>query len=96
MDKMRNEYIRGTSHMGKFGEKTREARLIWYGHLRRKDDGYIGRRMLRMEWPGKRKQGRPKRRFIDVVKEDMAEVEVTEEDTVNRNNCIRKIRCGDP
>ena len=69
--------------------------FIWYGHLRRKDDGYIGRRMLRMELPGKRKRGRPKRRFMDVVKEDMAEVEVTEEDTVDRRNWRKKIRCGD-
>ena len=86
MDKIRNEYIRGTAQVGKFGEKTREARLRWYGHLRRKYDGYIGRRMLWMELPGKRKRGKPKRRFIDVVKEDVAEVEVTEEDTVDRNN----------
>ena len=50
----------------------------------RKDDRYIGSRMLRTELPGKRKPGRPKRRFMDVVKEDMAEVEVTEEDTVLR------------
>ena len=35
MDKIRNEYIRGTAQVGKFGEKTREARLRWYGHLRR-------------------------------------------------------------
>ena len=49
-----------------------------------------------MELPGKRKRGRPKRRFMDVVKEDMAEVEVTEEDTVDRHNWRRKIRCGDP
>ena len=96
MDKIRNEYIRGTAQVGKFGEKTREARLRWYGHVRRKDDGYIGRRMLRMELPGKRKRGRPKRRFMDAVKEDMAEVEVTEEDTVDRINWRRKIRCGDP
>ena len=96
MDKIRNEYIRGTAQVGKFGEKTREARLRWYGHLRRNDDGYIGRRMLRMELPGKRKRGRPKRRFMDVVKEDMAEVEVTEEDTVDRRNWRKKIRCGDP
>ena len=96
MDKIRNEYIRGTAQVGKFGEKTREARLRWYGHLRRKDDGYIGRRMLRMELSGKRKRGRPKRRFMDVVKEDMAEVEVTEEDTVDRRNWRKKIRCGDP
>ena len=32
--------------------------------------------------PGKRKPGRPKRRFMDVVKEHMADVEVTEEDTL--------------
>ena len=68
MDKTRNENIRGTAQVGKFGEKTREARLRWYGHLRGKDDGYIGRRMLRMELPGKRKRERPKRRFMDVVK----------------------------
>ena len=49
-----------------------------------------------MELQGKRKRGRPKRRFMDVVKDDMAEVEVTEEDTVDRKNWRRKIRCGDP
>ena len=27
MDKIRNEYIRGTAEVGRFGEKTREARL---------------------------------------------------------------------
>ena len=49
-----------------------------------------------MELPGKKKRGRPKWRFMDVVKEDMAEDEVTEEDTFDRNNWRRKIRCGDP
>ena len=65
-------------------------------HVRRKDDVYIGRMMLRMELPGKRKRGRSKRRFMDVVKEDMADVEVTQEDTEDRNNWRWKIRCGDP
>ena len=96
MDKIRNEYIRGTAQVGRFGEKTREARLRWYGHVLRKDDGYVGRRMLKMELPGKRKRGRPKRRFMDVVKEDMAEVEVKEEDADDRSNWRLKIRCGDP
>ena len=52
--------------------------------------------MLRMELSGRRKRGRPKRRFMDVVKEDMAEVEVTEEDTEDRTNWRWKMRCGDP
>ena len=33
---------------------------------------------------------------MDVVKEDMAEAEVTEEDTVDRNNWRRKIHCRNP
>ena len=33
MDTIRNEYIRGTVHVGWFGEKTREARLKWFGHV---------------------------------------------------------------
>ena len=96
MAKIRNEYIRGTAQVGRLSEKTREARLRWYGHVRRKDDWDIWGRMLRMELPGKSKWGRPKRRSMDVLKEDMAEVEVTEEDTEDRNNWRWKIRCGNP
>ena len=51
-------------------EKTREARVRWFGHVQRKYDGYIGRRMLRMELPRKWKRRRPKRRFMDAVRED--------------------------
>ena len=40
-----------------------------------------------MELPVKRKRGRPDRRFMDVVKEDMAEVEETGEDTEVRTTC---------
>ena len=32
MDKIRNEYIRGTEQVGRFREKTRQARLRWFGH----------------------------------------------------------------
>ena len=84
MDKIRNEYIRGTAQLGRFGEKAREARLRWHGHVQRKDDGYIGRMMLMMELPGKKKQGKPKRRFMDAMREDMAVVEVTEVDAEDR------------
>ena len=42
MDKIRNEYIRGTAQVGRFGEKTREARLRWYGHVQRKYRGILG------------------------------------------------------
>ncbi|KAI5612237.1 hypothetical protein C0J50_0905, partial [Silurus asotus] len=96
MDKIRNEFIRGTAHVRCFGDKVREARLRWFGHVQRGDMNYIGRRMLRMEPPGRRKRGRPRRRFMDVVREDMQVVGVREADVKDRGVWRRMIRCGDP
>ncbi|KAK3572845.1 hypothetical protein QTP86_008260 [Hemibagrus guttatus] len=62
LDRIRNEYIRGTAHVGRLGDKVMEARLRWFGHVQRRESEYIGRRMLDMELPGRRQRGRPKRR----------------------------------
>ena len=48
MDKVRNEYIRGTAHVARLERK-------------QENHGYIGRRMLRMCLAGKRKRRRPKK-----------------------------------
>ena len=45
-----------------------------------------------MELPGKRKTERPKRRFLDVVKEDMEKVGARENDIENRT-LWRNIKC---
>ena len=79
-DKIRNEYVRGTAKVGRLGMKMREGRLRWYGYVMRRDQEYVGKKMMKMELPGKRKRGRPKRRFLDVVKEDMGEVGAKETD----------------
>ena len=52
--------------------------------------------MLRMELPRKRKRGRPRRRFMDGMREDMARAEVTEEDAEDRTEWRWKIHYGDP
>ena len=98
MDKIRNEHTRGTAQVGRFGEKTHEARLRLCGHVGPTEE------MLWVYWQTdaddgvarKEETGMPKRRFKDVVKVDLAEVDVTEEDTEGRNNWRWKIRCGDP
>ncbi|KAF7704096.1 hypothetical protein HF521_021168, partial [Silurus meridionalis] len=84
MNRIGNEFIRGTAHVGRFGDKVREARLRWFGRVQRRDMGYISRRELRMETPGRRKRGRPKRRFMDVVRQDMQVVGVKEADVEDR------------
>ena len=55
-DKIRNEYIRGTVKVERLGMKMKEGRLRWYGHVMRRDQEYEGRKMMKMELPGKRKR----------------------------------------
>ena len=66
MDRIRNEHIRCTASVRSFGDKVREARLRLIRHVRWRDTEYLGRRMLKMEQPGRRQRGRSKRRFMDM------------------------------
>ena len=95
-DKIRNEYIRSTVKVEWLRMKMREGRLRWYGNVMRRDQEYVGRKMMEMELPGKRKRERPKRRFLDVVKEDVAEVGAKETDVEDRKVWRMMIRCGHP
>ena len=60
----------------------------------RRDQEYVGRKIMEMELLRKRKRGRPKRRFLDVVKEDMGEVGAKETNVEDRTVWIMMIRCG--
>ena len=94
-DKIRNEHIRSTVKVEWLGMKMREGRLRWYGHVMRRDQECVERKMMEMELPGKRR-GRPKRRFLDVVKEDIEEVGAKETDVEDRKMWKMVICCGHP
>ncbi|KAK3522491.1 hypothetical protein QTP86_015882 [Hemibagrus guttatus] len=96
LDRIRNEYIRGTAHVGHLGDKVREDRLRWFGHVQRRESEYIARRMLDMELPGRRQRGRPKRKYMDGINEDMKLVGASVEDAEDRDRWREMIRCGDP
>ena len=62
-DKIRNEHIQGTTKVAQASKKITERRLNWYGHVMRRDEEHILRKVLRTDNPGKRKRGRPKMRL---------------------------------
>ena len=95
-DKIRNEHIRSTIKIEWLGMKMREGRLRWYGHVMRRDQEYVGRKMMEMELPEKRRRGRPKRIFLDVVKEYMGKVGAKETDVEDRKMWRMMICCGHP
>ena len=94
-DKIRNEYNRDTVKVERLGMKMREGKLRWYGHVMRRNQEYVGRKMMEVKLPGRRRE-RPKKKILDVVKEDMREVGAKETDVENRMVWRKIIRCGFP
>ena len=75
--RIRNERIRGTTKVGETTNKVQESSLKWYGHVLRREDVYVGKRVMAMELPGKRRRGRPKQRGLDNIKNDLSERELS-------------------
>jgi hypothetical protein len=46
MDRIRNEYIRGSSKVAPVTEKIRSKRLAWYGHVMQRDESHITKRVM--------------------------------------------------
>ena len=95
-DKIRNEYVRGTAKIAKLGDKLRNARLRWYGHVKRREEGYVGKMMIEMAVPDRRKRGRPRRWWMDLAREDLERVGAKERDEVDWDKWKIFSRCGDP
>ena len=55
-DMIRNEHIRSTIKLERLGMKMREGRLRWYGHVMRRDQEYVKRKIMEMELPEKKKR----------------------------------------
>ena len=94
-NRIRNEEVRRRLKVEKLSDKLREARLRWFGHVMRREETYVGKRVMEIV-VGKRKRGRPRRRWKDCVKEDMAVVGVTEKVAEDRRRWRIAIRTGDP
>ena len=95
-DKIKNKYVRGTTNIAKMGEKLRNARLRWYGHIKRREEDYVGKRMMEVAVPGRKKRGRPRRSWMDFVRKDMERVGAREGDEIDRMKWKILLRCGDP
>ncbi len=55
-----------------------ESRLKWYGHLLRRDEEYLGNRVMVMEVAAaKSRSGRPKRWWLDNISKDLPERELS-------------------
>src|SRR5678815_4666944 len=74
IDKMRNERIRELCGVKKaVNERINESMLRWFGHVERMNDSQLVKRMYSGECVGNRPAGRPKKKWIESVKECLQE-----------------------
>ena len=83
-DMIRSEQIREQGGVADIVEKLREARLRSYGYVIRREEIEGVRRVMEMEVDGKRKRGRPKKRWEEGIAKDLDERRLTREDAVDR------------
>ena len=56
----------------------------WYGHVLRRDDGHVLRKVLEFEAKGKRKQGRPKKTWKMQVEKESKSIGLEKKDAMNQ------------
>ncbi|VFQ59963.1 unnamed protein product [Cuscuta campestris] len=74
-------------------DKLREARLRWFGHVRRRDADAPERRCERITvFGGSRGRGRPKKNWKEVIRQDLGLLTLTEDMALDRNLWRTRIR----
>ncbi len=77
-------------------EKFREGRLRWHGHVMCSDEDSVARTAFLLDPGVRRPRGRPKKRWMDSVKEDMRAVNLNPEDVMNQAKWKRRSGAADP
>ncbi|KAG5591582.1 hypothetical protein H5410_042096 [Solanum commersonii] len=83
-DKIRNEVIREKVGVVSVVDKLREARLRWFGHVRR-CEGLVVKGT-------RRGRGRPKKYWGEVIRQDLAQLHLTKDMTLDRKEWRSRIK----
>ena len=95
-DHILNDDVRRRMGVAPIAEKMREGRLRWYGHVMRSGEHTVARTEMRLSPQGRRPRGRPKKRWIDRIVEDMRKVNVVPEYAYDRAKWRKACRQADP
>ena len=95
-DRVRNETIREKVGVTSVECKMREARLRWFGHVKRRGMDAPVRRCERLALDGfRRGRGRPKKYWGEVIRRDMEQLQLTEDMTLDRKVWKTRITAED-
>ena len=89
--RMTNDVHRERLKVANITERSRKARLRWFGHVKIRDQEYIGKHTVDGSTQEMRRRcGRPKQRWMECVNQDMRAIGTTE-DVVHDRTGWRRI-----
>ncbi|KAF3676657.1 hypothetical protein FXO38_04199 [Capsicum annuum] len=92
-DRVRSEIIRDKVRVASVEDKMREGRLRWFGHVMRRGADASVRKCERLALDGfKRRGGRPKKYWREVIRHDMEQLQLTVNMTLDRKTWRSRIR----
>ncbi|XP_063547859.1 uncharacterized protein LOC134755320 [Cydia strobilella] len=97
LDKVRNEYVRGSFKVAPIAEKVKEGRLRWYGHVMRRDDSHPVKTVLDINSTQRpRGRGRPPATWWYTVERDLKTQNIPLLTTQDRLAWRKRTRRPDP
>jgi len=96
LDRIRSERIRGTVKVTEMSKNIHDRRLQWYGHVMRRSENYVGKRVMTLQVEGTRGRGRPKRRWMESVKEDPREKGLVVDEFEDRGEWCWPVKNANP
>jgi len=96
LDQVTNKDVRTMMGVASIREKAQQRRLQWYGNVQRSDPETVVQQAMLINPDGKRPRGRPKKRWMDQVREDTRNTGATDYDTLDRVRWGRLIMVADP
>ncbi|KAL4179082.1 hypothetical protein AMTRI_Chr13g118290 [Amborella trichopoda] len=96
-DRIRNESIGENLGIAPIGDKMRESRLRWAGHVWHQPSTTHVKRCELVQVEGlKRARGRPKQTWLEVVQNNMGTYGLTEDMALNKAEWRTRIHAADP
>ena len=97
LDKIRNECIRQKVHVAPIGDKIREGRLRWFGHVhRRPSDAPVRKCDNLIVKIKKNGRGRPRLTWKDIVVKYLKVLDIDEDVVLDRCTWRQRIHIADP
>ncbi|KAI8520792.1 hypothetical protein Bbelb_005460 [Branchiostoma belcheri] len=91
-DRVSSDQLRCRLGVSSLREILRYNRLRWYGHVQRMDPQNWPRKVMTMPVEGRNPRGRPKKRWIDSIREDVKNLKLQKANPLDRSSWRAAIR----